>query len=201
VLLPLTRRALPAALLVATLAGCSSGSTTPQAKPSTAVPAPLPSGSAPGSGPTPTLVLQPDGLGVYVNGSTIRQYPFGTTSAEEVKGALTELIGTDPPEVLASCGFGSRSSYVVDQFAVVLDGGKLVGWADQGKEGRTLTTADGIGVGITLATLKGIEPTTTVTASKLGTEFADGDIKGFLTGTDDASQVTTVFAGKSCFED
>lgn len=189
------------AVLLLLVTACSSGSSRPEATPSATVPAPLPSQSAPGSGSQPTLVLQLDGLGVYVNGSPIRQYPFGTTGADEVKGALKQLVGSSPPQVLASCGFGSRSSYAVDQFAVILDGGKLVGWADQGKEGRTLTTADGIGVGITLATLKGIEPTTTVSMSKLGPEFADGGIKGFLSGTDDASQVTTVFAGKSCFED
>ncbi|MCU1593122.1 MAG: hypothetical protein JWO12_514 [Frankiales bacterium] len=192
-------------LLAVLVAGCSSGSGTPQAVPSsstiTVVPAPLPTESTPGSGSKPTLLLQPDGLGVYLDGSPIRQYPFGTTTADEIKGALRQLVGSSPPQVLAHCGSGNRSSYAVDRFAVVLDGGKLVGWEDQGKPGRTLTTADGIGVGITLATLEGIEPTTTVAPSKLGPEFTDGDIKGFLTGTDDTSQVRTVFAGKSCFED
>lgn len=191
-------------LAVGALAGCSAGSDTAAPSPSPSrspIPAPPPAGTVPGSGQTPTLVLQPDGLGVYVDGSPIRQYVFGTASADEVKGALTQLIGKAAPVVVPSCGFGTRSSYAVEQFAVVLDGGTLVGWADKGAQGRALSTADGIAVGITLATLKGIEPTTTVTTSTLGPEFTDGPIKGFLTGTDDASQVTAVFAGKSCFED
>ena len=76
-----------------------------------------------------------------------------------------------------------------------------MGWTDQGARGRRLTTADGIGVGSTLAALRRSLGRVDVTAGSLGAEWtaAGGDLSGVLDGTSRTSRVTVISAGETCF--
>ena len=202
------------AVLLLSLTTACSGSSGAEAQPlpsPSASPAAAPSASpssppsaSPISSPVveaPTLVLEPDGLGVLVGASSIRHMPFETTTATQVTQAVEAALGTGKAQSLPECGQGPRRSYSVKGFDVLLDGTRFVGWFDGGAAGRSLTTADGVGIGITLAKLKALRPKVQVTEDTLGPEFGEEPtgISGFLDGTASTSRVTKVYAGESCF--
>lgn len=147
------------------------------------------------------LVLEPDGLGVLVGGSSIRHLPFETTTAAQATTAVEASVGGGKAQDLPECGQGPRRSYSVKGFDLLLDGTRFVGWSDRGAPGRVLTTGDGIGVGITLARLRQLRPNVQVTEDTVGPEFGaePTGVSGFLDGTAPASRVTTLYAGETCF--
>jgi hypothetical protein len=205
------------ALAAAVLAGCGSGSATPTAQPSasgTAVSPPAAASSAPPS-PTasaasaepsasasaqiPYLVLEPDGLGLG-SGASIRQLRFGEAGADAVRAALAATLGEPAEDALPECGQGERASLGRDGFSVLLADDVLVGWTDQGHEGRTLTTADGLGIGSTVKEIRAARSDVTVSEGSLGPEFLDGaGFGGILDGTKGSSKATLVWAGETCF--
>ena len=64
-----------------------------------------------------------------------------------------------------------------------------------------LTSTDGVGIGVSLATLRSMHPDIKIVDNSLGPEFTEGgtNINGFLSGTLPASTITSVYAGESCF--
>ena len=208
------RRELP--LLVGLLllcAGCggSSGAAAPAVSPPVSPPAAAPSASAeasPSPSPSPSvpdakpvLVLEPDGLGVLVGESSIRHLPFETTTAAQVTTAVETVLGPGEAQDMPECGQGPRRDYRTQGFDLLFDGTRFVGWLDAGAPGRSLSSADGVGVGITLAKLKQLRPKVQVTEDTLGPEFGEEPtgISGFLSGTTPTSRVTKVYAGETCF--
>lgn len=195
------------------LAGCtgSSAQRAADASPSPSLSPPSSPSSSPSASPSPAtsptpvarpvLILEPDGLGVLVSEASIRHLPFETTTAAEITTVLRNVLGTGRHEALPDCGQGPRSSYATHGFSVLLDGTRFVGWTDQGAPGRSLTAADGTGIGMTLQELRRLHPQVTVTNDTLGPEFSQEGpaINGFLNGKAPTSRVTTVYAGETCF--
>jgi hypothetical protein len=207
---------LAALVLVVTAAvGCSSQdpktaatfepSLSPTA-PATASPTPSPTAypvASPTTSPTttaataPVLILEPDGLGVLVGSSSIRHFPFATTTATDIKAIVARVLGAGKTTPLPECGQGSRTSFQVQRFQLLLDGQRFVGWTNQGTPGHPLSSANGIRLGITLAKLKTLEKVT-LNEESLGAEFG-GSFSGFLSGTKSSSLVTALYAGETCF--
>lgn len=147
----------------------------------------------------PLLVLEGDRLGFFVGGAAIRQVPFGSP-ATVVRTALRATLGPLRTTALASCGQGPRTAASYDGFSVLLNGDRFVGWTDEGRSGRRLTTANGVGVGSTLAMLRRSLGTVAVTTGSLGAEWiAAGGLSGVLTGRESTSRITVISGGETCF--
>jgi len=145
------------------------------------------------------LVLEPDGLGL-ATGASIRQLPFGS-DVVTVTNALTRTIGPVTRTPQPECGQGPRVQVSGQGFSALFDGTKLVGWLDSGRTKAPLTTANGIGVGSTLARVRSSFAGVTVTTDSLGPEWttADESFGGLLDGTAGTSRMTDFFAGETCF--
>ena len=202
------------ASLVCVASGCSGSSdsaepappasSSPSATPSASVPSAPAATVAPSPVPSvavPAFVLEPDGLGVRVGDSQIRHLPFETTTAEEITRVVKTTLGSGQAQDLPECGQGPRRSYAAKGFSVLLDGTRFVGWFEQGAPARTLSSVDGVHLGITLAQLKKLRPRVQVTNDTLGPEFGEEPtgISGFLDGTAAGNRVTRLYAGESCF--
>jgi hypothetical protein len=139
-----------------------------------------------------------DGLGV-ASGASIRQLPFGTDKAT-IRTVLTNTLGAPRATNQAECGQGPRTQLDRQGFSALFDGSKFVGWTDSGKGSVKLTTADGLGVGSTLAAVRASQSGVTVTTGSLGPEFtSSGGLSGILDGTGANAHVTVLYAGESCF--
>jgi len=146
------------------------------------------------------LILEPDGLGFLVGPASIRHLTFADTSAETIKTSVAHVLGTLKPQPLPECGQGARTSLSQGGFSILLDGTTFVGWSDLGTQGVSLTTANGLGIGSTLAQVKQAEGPVTLDNATLGPEFfKENGISGFLSGLKDASKVTALYAGETCF--
>jgi hypothetical protein len=149
----------------------------------------------------PTMILEPDGLGFLVSDASIRHLRFGEADATAVSSALTAALGgaltvNDLPE----CGQGPRKSLQRAGFSALLDGTTFVGWTDQGAAGRRLTTANGIGIGSTLGSVKASMTGVTTANDTLGPEFiSTSSFGGMLTGLTSSSTVKLTYAGETCF--
>jgi hypothetical protein len=209
-----------AVLLLVACAACSSSSTASGPSPLSVTPTPAATTEAPTPTPTvavitpapvrtsakpaatsPTMILEGDGLGFLVGSSSIRHFTFGEATSDQITTAVTNAIGAGSSSADTACGQGARSSYQVKGFSMLFDKGTLVGWTNTGVPGHVLTSADGIGIGITLAKLKTLEADVKVTSGSLGPEWFAGDkaINGLLSGTTSTSKVTAVYAGETCF--
>ena len=147
----------------------------------------------------PVMVLQSDGLGFFVGGSSIRQMPFGSP-VTAVRTAVTATLGRLVATSLPECGQGPRTEASHGGFSLLFDGGRFVGWTDQGRSGQRLTTGDGLGIGSTLAVLRRSLGTVTVSASSLGVEWSvEGGLSGLLAGRLNGSTVTVISGGETCF--
>ncbi len=217
------RRCLAALALLA-LAGCSGGAATtgtgqggtgssvsasagassvpPSATPQAGSASPDATGSPAGATPSgaPVLVLAADGLGVQVGEASIRRLSFPDAPAARVRAAVTAALGPLTVAELPECGQGPRSGASRQRFSLLFDGDRFVGWTDEGAAGRRLTTADGIGVGSTLADLRRSLGAVDVAPGSLGTEWtAPGGLSGVLDGGRPTSKVTVISAGETCF--
>jgi peptidoglycan hydrolase-like protein with peptidoglycan-binding domain len=149
--------------------------------------------------PRPVIILEGDGLGFLTGRSSIRQVPFGANAAT-ARQAVTTALGPLTVTALPDCGQGPRTSAARAGFSLLLDGRRFVGWTDQGAPGRRLTTADGLGIGSTLAQLRRSLGTVTVTRGTLGPEWTSGrGLSGLLDGTRPTSRVTVIDSGETCF--
>lgn len=159
--------------------------------------------AAPTASPTvrgataPVLILEPDGLGVLVGSSSVRHFPFATTTATDIKAVVARVLGAGKTTPLPDCGQGPRTSFQMQRFQLLLDGPKFVGWTNQGTPGHPLSSANGITLGITHAQLRTLEKVT-LNEESLGAEFG-GSFSGFLSGTKSSSLVTALYAGETCF--
>ena len=204
---PCLRRS--AALLVAAvgLVGCSSGGTGPAAAGSAAA---TTAGATPAAASatdaTPTgsptadvgaIVLEGDGLGFLTGEASIRHLPFGETDAATIATAVERSLGPGESTPQPDCGPTVVAVRYRD-LTVTLEDGAFAGWSEDGAPGG-LTTADGLGVGSTLADLRASRTDVTVSEDTVGPEFgvADG-LSGSLDGTSDASTVTRIAAGFTC---
>jgi hypothetical protein len=153
----------------------------------------------PPAGEPPAIVLQSDGLGVLTRGAAMRQIPFAASQATAVKTAVATALGPVTVAQLPECGQGRRSAVTRAGFSALLDGTRFVGWSDQGAPGRRLSTAMGVGVGTTLASLRTSLGTVRVTTGSLGAEWSAAGYTGTLDGTQPSSKVTLIAAGETCF--
>lgn len=115
----------------------------------------------------PRVTLRPDGLGSTGGGSPSSVLPFGA-DAVTVRAATERALLAGGEMATPDCGSGS-SAVQHESLFLLLQGGDLIGWAT-GSPG--LTTAEGIGVGSTLAELREALPAVTVTESTLGPEWS-----------------------------
>ncbi|HEX2806640.1 MAG TPA: hypothetical protein VHN80_10770, partial [Kineosporiaceae bacterium] len=174
----------------------------PTISPATAPVSPVRANPAnPAAAAVPVLMLEPDGLGALVSGTSIRHLPFGTTKLSTVSTALTATLGGRPRSSSSSeCGQGPRTTLGRSGFSALFNRTTFVGWTDTGRTGHRLTTANGIGVGSTLTALRKAFGPVTVTSDTLGPEFTLGSgFGGLLDGTGGQSRITTLYAGETCF--
>jgi hypothetical protein len=143
------------------------------------------------------LAIEGEGLRIFDEAGAARAIPFGTPQATAI-AAVAASTGFPAPAVTtnAECGAGPV------QFAEFPNGLTLAfqdnifqGWTAD-KPG--LTTADGMGVGSTRAsiTARSIEM---VAGSTLEGEFASGDLGGFFSAATPQGAVTSLYAGLTCF--
>ena len=212
-----------AVVLVLAVASCSEGAertaTPPADRPSTATGPAAPPGTqgstattgtaattAPAAGPT-AIRLRSDGIG---------DVPFGTAEAD-VRAALTAAFGPPGfeeslPDDSCSTGATRRLSWSDLQVLLGPDGAgrlTLVGWtygtADPPAE-PALTTAEGIGVGSSLAQLRSaygrVEVTEDAGAGVVRFSAQAGNpprpLDGVLTDASDSAAVRALYAGSYC---
>ena len=165
----------------------------PTAAPSPAAQEPAAEPSAEPAAPI-SVVLRPDGLGFTGGGLPASVLPFGTDAAT-VRAATDRALLPGGEAATPDCGPGSSTVQHENLFLRLQDG-EFVGWST-GTPG--LSTAEGIGVGSTLAELRAALPSVTVREDTLGPEWSiEGGVSGFLDGTADDSLVTGMGAGVLC---
>jgi hypothetical protein len=162
-------------------------------------------GEAPEPDPAsePALLLEAGGLGVVVDDTRIEHLPFGT-GAGTVRTAVTRLVGPLTTKRRTDCEQGARTSSTAGGLELLFRGTRFVGWMDTGTPGRRLTTGDGIGVGITVATLE--DSGTVVTLDPHpggGGEWTSGPggLYGRTTSVTASGRVTLVASGETCLTD
>lgn len=195
-MLNIARTAL-AVVAVASLAACDRSQTPapPEAvAPATPLVAVAPEAPAlPGGG----LAIEGEGLRIFDETGAARAIPFGTPQATAI-AAVSVATGFPAPPVTTNeeCGAGPV------QFAEFPNGLRLAfqenifqGWLI---DEPGLTTADGMGVGSTRASINA--RTVEMTAgSTLEGEFSSGEIGGFLSSPNPQGTVTSLYAGLTCF--
>lgn len=182
---------------VAAISACDRSQTPPPAEPAAPVaPAVAAEPEAPvlaGGG----LAVEGEGLRIFDDAGAARAIPFGTPQATAI-AAVSATTGFPAPPVTtnAECGAGPV------QFVEFPNGLKLA-FQENVFQGWTLdkpgvTTADGVGVGSTRAsiTARTIEMTA---GSTLEGEFSSGDLGGFLSATTPQGRITSLYAGLTCF--
>lgn len=184
-----------AALLAAALSACGGGeqvSETVAAAPSTAPAAAPPKATPPKAAPATrsTVVLDPEGLGL-ASGSSTRRLTFAEASASSVEEALRRALGPGRSSAQPDCGAGlSAAAYPGVQLLLRVE--RFLGWSTQATD---LRTADGLGVGTTLAELREARSDVAVRESTVGTRWTAGGMSGLL---DDRDRVTLIAAGQTC---
>ncbi len=151
--------------------------------------------TSPGSGPF--LVLRGDGLALVQDDGATVGLDFGAP-ASSLRSALEQVLGAATTTELAGCPEGARTALDVDGFTVLLAGDRFVGWAERGAPDRTLTTADGLGIGTRLSDLQSALPALQLVAAPDGEVWTAGGLSGRLGGADPGSVVTAMSAGESC---
>jgi hypothetical protein len=161
---------------------------------------PVPGTTAGTTAGTAVLVLQTDGLGVLVGPATIRQLPFGSTTLSTLKTVLTNTLGAPKTSPDPECGQGPRTSLTSGSMTALFDGTKFVGWTADSRGKHPYSTADGIGIGSTLAAVRKAYGPVTVTNDSLGPEFSTpSGLGGLLSSTAATGKVVTLYAGETCF--
>ena len=160
--------------------------------------------AAPTASPTAAstaLVLEPDGLGLLVGPASVRHLTLAAATADQVTNQLAAALGAGTTTPSPDCGAGLRT-FSSGGLSVLLKDNRFLGWTLQASTGGTAATArtaDGIGLGSTLADLRAARPRVTVSTATLGPEFVEpGGLSGLLTGTSGSSTVTLLRAGQTC---
>ncbi len=180
------RSAIPFLFFAFALIGC-------QAEPESTEPPPAPDA-------VPALALDAEGLRV-VDPSTGSAQPLPFETAwEQAVTTVTRLRG-EPGErgALEECGAGPLE-YVSwgDGLTMYVSLDRFAGWRVAADTAGAYTTMAGVGIGSTRAELEEVYDIS-VEETTLGTEFAAGDLFGFLSGAGPDATVTELWAGVSCY--
>lgn len=179
----------PAASPGPTTPATPSPSATPSASPS-ASPSPSPAGAR--------LVLRPDGLELVGGPGGGQVLLLEQAPAATVRQALDAVLGEATENALPDCGQAVQVR-VYATLSVTLDAGVLTGWSTARDPQGTLRTADGTGVGTTLAQLRVSAPDVEVTETTIGREFTvPGGPSGNLSGAGEAAEIEGLRAGNAC---
>ena len=153
------------------------------------------------AGPTVStggLAIEAEGLRLFDDAGAARAIPFGTPQATAI-AAVAASVGGAAPEVTTNseCGAGPV------QFAKFSNGLQLAFQNEQFQgwfvDEAGVTTADGMGVGSTRASIEESRTIEMQEDSTLGAEFSSGDLGGFLTNATPQGTVTSLYAGLTCF--
>ena len=169
-------------------------------------------GPAPADAPTAAAAEGPARLGYAAleadgftpanpGGGESRKVSFGEGEAEVI-AILTQLRGGQAPtrSSNAECGAGPLTfADWGDGFQLAFADGRFAGWMATDAAPAGFATVSGVHVGSTLAEARTALPGLTVQQTTLGTEFAAGELFGFLSGAGDQARVTGLWAGVSCF--
>jgi hypothetical protein len=148
----------------------------------------------------PQLILEAGGLGIAVDDTRVEHLPFGT-SAGAVRAAVSRLLGPLTTRRRSDCPHGTRTVSSAHGFELLFRGSHFAGWTDTGAPGRSLTTGDGIGVGITVGALQDSGTAVTVRRADGGTAewtSGPGGLDGRATSTGPHARVTLVSSGETC---
>jgi hypothetical protein len=146
----------------------------------------------------PTVVLEGGGLGFLVSSASIRHLEFASTDLATIRTALVNALGTPAGESDQECGSGPVHTIRWSALSAYVSGGTFSGWFVPEQSKAKLTTADGIGLGTTLATLKKAHPDVKVEQTSLGTEWSTGELGGTLSSSASTGKVTALFSGDAC---
>jgi len=192
-----TRTALAFAALTV-LASCDRTPTPPvAAEPAT------PAAAAAEGAPTPAqsvggLAMEGEGLRLFDATGAARAIPFGTPQATAI-AAVAASVGGAAPQVTTNeeCGAGPiQFAEFSNSLQLLFQNETFQGWFID-KAGPT--TADGMGVGSTRASVEGSRAIEMVADTTLDGEFSSGDIGGFLTAATPQGTVSALYAGLTCF--
>ena len=191
--------ALVAVVLGLALAGCSGSGSSSAPSAGTSPDAASPGASSPDASSTEapvgqgTLLLRGDGLALRTSQGT-SLIPFGSGTSV-VAPALAASVGEPRPRDV-ECDQGSRQSLGVDDFDVLFDSDRFVGWAESS---GALATEEGLALGDTKAQVQAALPDASFMTSTLGPEFTSSSgLGGVLDGDAATSLVLGLAAGESC---
>ena len=146
------------------------------------------------------LVLEVEGLGLTTADSgKISHIPFGAAH-DGALSAVGEALGDandDGPQ--PDCPAGPAVITQYDELTLTFQNGSFVGWTVP--DDSSLTTADGIGIGTTVAELKDAYGEVNIDEASIGNIFAAGDLFGLVDTNDDDGKVTAFWAGTTCIFD
>lgn len=160
--------------------------------------------TVPTAGATPSttvqLVLEPDGLGYVSGAASVRHLAFADADAAAVDDLLTRALGPGTRTALPDCG-PSVTVTVHGAFSLYAEGTRFVGWSLRGSTATRphLATADGVGLGTTVAGLRQAYASLLVATGTVGPEWSvPGGLAGGLDGTSPTSRVVRIGAGSTC---
>jgi hypothetical protein len=190
-----------ASALALILAACSPEAPAPADAPAAESPA---AGAAVPAGIRAAL-LEDDGVTLTdPAGGAGRKLAFSEDAGDartDVVAYVTRLNGGQPLRSGSNeeCGAGAQTFvYLGDWFELAFIEDRLAGWTVSEGAPAAFATASGVHVGSTVAELRAAHPDVTVETNTLGPEFAAGEVYGFLSGTNDAATITSMWAGVNC---
>lgn len=147
----------------------------------------------------PKLAVEAEGLRWFLppNGSA-RPLAFGAPEAD-VLASLERVKGPAERGVNQDCGAGPvQYATWSDGLSLVFQNGAFAGWGLNRRATGALSTANGVGSGMTRSALTESFGSVTFQETSLGQEFAAGDMFGVLDGTGPDAKITAMWAGVSC---
>lgn len=144
------------------------------------------------------LAVEGEGLRIFDATGAARALPFETPQATVI-AAATASIGGAAPELSTNDECGAGPIQFVDYangLQLLFQDGKFGGW---GLREPGLTTVDGVGVGMTRASLVEDHTIEIIADSTLEGEFTMGEMGGFLSGAGPDATVSSLYAGLTCF--
>jgi len=140
------------------------------------------------------LALDPGGLRIFMtsNGSA-RAIPFGTAMAQTVD--VVRRVHGAPVNETRSEDCNADVATFPDNLVLYFTNDEFVGWSV--RDGSTLTTAYGIGTGMTRAQLDS-GYVAEVKQTSLGTEFTAGMLAGLLESPASGARITHLWSGATC---
>ena len=153
------------------------------------------------------VTLAASGLTVVgAGGQAAQTARFGIVRAAAVKIASAGLGAPTKTGVYPDCGQGHAIGYARFRGGIELSfvGGKFVGWTLNDGGDVNFRTANGVGIGTTVATLQRLFPDVFIDPGNeaeggLRPSFSsDTGPSGWLAGVKPTSKVTSLYAGETC---